>query len=890
MKSGYTKVTLGLSSPLACRDLKGPLNGDVWLSVHGFLNFLETRLGVSKPEVSFTSRLVDYLNCLEQVKSEVLFFYESYQADPFAVARKLLLWRDELYMAGWTGTYKNPDTLSQRLQDLEVVEKVAHAQVAQNSGQRWQYVLSRLATDKVFISDICLMDALEFFPPLVQRTLEATGSKISKPPAADEEQAEPATDLYKIQSVLYGKKTPPEIKNDGSLILIETDDLASVAATTAHIIAQSLKNPATPSPLVIAESNGHILDEHLENIGVPRAGFSENSPWRPVFQVLPLTLDLMWAPVNPRKMLQFLTNPLCPLPNSIRFPLGNLVADKPGIGGPNWRDTVDGILEKSPDEPARKKILAEIGFWLECDRFDTTTGIPTDIIQTRIAAVSTWLGKQMAISKDPNKQALFATAKGQAEDLSLAVLRLEKYNDGHLNRADLSRLFDDIRGVGAALADRSAEIAVKTAPLSAVKESGGVFEQQSEIIWAGLTGDTYLGGPFITDAERQSLSEQNIRFIQETDLLASLREGRLRPVLMSKDRLILISPKGRTADHPVWTRVITAFPDLTIHSERSALNLLGVMRTQVQALTLPPKQREWQLPKTTKIPDAKSTSYSSLDKFLFKPHQWVLSYSAKIRSGSLSLANDGNRLKGNLAHRLIETYLDAHPDLQAVDLGMIEKWSKPELERLIIEEGATLLEEGAFKDHVEFTTTMERSLRALITHLVNAGISTTETEKHLTASFTGGALEGSIDILATNSKGDKAIIDVKYGSAKYRREELQNSQYLQLATYDRLTGAKPHLSYFIITDACMLNLSHSFFAAGETITPDLGLSLDEYWKNIEVIWDHRRKLYDAGTVEVPVEGTEPTSNSVPAGIVLAMPEPDERFSDFTALTGWGVGE
>ena len=889
MKHGSTKITLSLASPPTNEGLESPLTGEVWLSEQGLLNFLETRLGVSKNEVSFTSRLVDYLNSLEQVKSEELFFYQSYKADPFAVARKLLLWRDELYLAGWTGVFRNSKSLSQRLLDLEVIEKVAQGNVSNNIGQRWQYVLSRLTTDDVFISQIMLKDALEYFPPLVQQVVKATKAKISLPASLTPADINASTDLQKVQSLINEGCNTNTLDNDGSLLLIETEDIASVATTTAYIIGQGQQAGQTQPPLVIAESNGPLLDERLEEIGLPRAGFTEISPWRPVFQVLPLALDLIWEPVNPRKILQFLTNPICPLSNLIRFSLGNLVAEKPGIGGPYWRSTIEEILANASDATKAKQIRADIKFWLECEKFDASTGAPTDVIQKRITAVSNWLATKIAISEDLSEHMLFATAKGQTEDLSSAVLRLEKYNDGRLTKADLRRLIDDIRGVGAPLADRVAEISVNTPSMQALRESGGVFKPHSEIIWSGLSGYSRFSAPFITDAEREQLREQNIQFVEEDALLASLRESRYRPVLMSKDRLVLITPNGRSSDHPVWTRIITAFPNVNIYTEKSALDLLGINRTRVQALNLPPKQREWQLPASTIIPKAKSSSFSSLEKFLFKPHQWILGYPAKIRSGSLSIVNDGNRLKGNLAHRLIEDFLNAHTDLQTVDLDSIVNWSKPVLETLIKEEGATLLEEGSFKERVEFISIMERALKTLITHLVNAGVTTTETEKKISASFIGGPLEGSIDILAVNSEGAKAIIDVKYGLAKYRREELKNSQYLQLATYDRLTGSQPHLSYFSITDACMLNLSHSFFNDGENITPDLNLSLDEYWSNIEVIWSHRHELYNNGIIEVPVEGTEPNSNSVPNGIVLDIPETNDRFSEYAALTGWEDG-
>jgi len=889
MIPGSTKVTLCLSKPPVNGRLNDTPNGHVWLSEISLLNFLETRLGINTPELSFTSRLVDYLNCLEQVKSEDLFFFRSYQADPFAVARKLLLWRDELYMAGWTGIYPNSSVLTKRLRDLETIEAVAQKQVSKGAGQRWQDVLSRLATDNVFISDIYLLDPVKFFAPLVQKTLEATGAKIVVKHSTPETPENPTSDLQKTQRLILTGDMTSTIENDGSLVLIESENLSNTASTTAQIIAQSFKNIPSHSPLVISETNGHILDQHLEAIGLPRGGFSENSPWRPVFQVLPLVLEMLWDPISPRKMLQFLTNPVSPLPAFVRYRLGNLVAEKPGIGSRDWDETIEKTLSKEDDEKKRKAIRRDIEFWLECERFDAETGVSTDVILKRINAVSTWLGTQMAMSDDPNKQTLFAIAKGQVEDLSSAVLRLEKYNEGRLNKANLRRLVDDIKGVGAPLADRYAELSVDLGALKAVRDSGGIYEAESEIIWSGLTGGNYLDSPFVTDIERQNLTAQDILFVEEANHLEALSQNGIRPVLMSRDRLVLISPKDRASDHAIWTRITTAFPDIKIHTERSVLDLLGVEKTQLAPLSLPLKKREWHLGTTTKIPSTDYTSYSSLDKFLFKPHQWILNYPAKIRSGSLNITNEGNLLKGNLAHRLIETYLNTHTDLQSVDLDDIETWAEIALAKLITEEGAILLEEGAFRERVEFTTIMKRALKVLITQLVKVGVISTETEKWEEAEFIGGSLKGSIDILAINAKGEEAIIDVKYRGAKYRREELKNSQYLQLATYDRLKGTDPHLSFFIITDACMLNLSHNFFPEGESVDPDLGLTAEDYWGNIELIWSHRRKLFDEGIVDVPIEGTQPNASTAPEGIVLDIPETNDSFSDYTALTGWEAG-
>ena len=119
---------------------------------------------------------------------------------------------------------------------------------------------------------------------------------------------------------------------------------------------------------------------------------------------------------------------------------------------------------------------------------------------------------------------------------------------------------------------------------------------------------------------------------------------------------------------------------------------------------------------------------------------------------------------------------------------------------------------------------MKTALKNLIEHLKIAGTVKTETELWAESEFIGGALQGSIDIIAMNEKGEEAIIDVKLGGLKHRRDELRNSQYLQLLTYDRLRQTDPHLSFFIVADSHMLNLAHDHFKNAERIDPDLGLT------------------------------------------------------------------
>ena len=92
--------------------------------------------------------------------------------------------------------------------------------------------------------------------------------------------------------------------------------------------------------LVIAEHDGIILDNAFERVGLPRAGFQHYSRFRAVTQVLKLALSLLWRPVSPHLLLQFLIHPIGPLPRHVRDELATAVAEQPGLGGGKWREAL----------------------------------------------------------------------------------------------------------------------------------------------------------------------------------------------------------------------------------------------------------------------------------------------------------------------------------------------------------------------------------------------------------------------------------------------------------------------------------------------------------------------------------------------------------------------
>ena len=310
----------------------------------------------------------------------------------------------------------------------------------------------------------------------------------------------------------------------------------------------------------------------------------------------------------------------------------------------------------------------------------------------------------------------------------------------------------------------------------------------------------------------------------------------------------------------------------------------------IAAKTLPAKRRWWQLPAGIKISGRDEESFSSLEKFLYGPHRWILHYIARIRPGTLEALDDGPLLRGNLTHELFELFFNAHEDIAAINPDDAEPWARQQLVVLVEQKGAVLLTPGRQSEKDDFMSTVTNSLKVLIRHLQDANVTRVAMEMHCNGKFIGGGLQGSVDLVATNASGEKAVVDLKWGGRERRRRMLVESSYLQLAVYAQLLnqneGGWPTLAYFIVSDARMLVLDSDFFPNATNEQPENGESLLEFWQRAEKTWKWRRKQLDEGLIEVPVTDTEPDETSSPGDLGLVMPDTFDQYDDFTVLTGW----
>lgn len=890
IKPNAIQVTLGLKADGALPEVTTDKLGAMTTGPLGFLSLLEAQLGIASVETPFTTRLIEYLSCLDQADHAGAFYHVSYEADPFSVARTLLQWRDQWFLAGWQGTFKQD--VPGKLADMAAIEQSARAAVTPGLGQRIQTVIALLAYNNIAISSINLRDPLTDFPHIWQRLIKATNT-----PVVEYEELSPqgreGTDLHKLQHQLMHQSTEKlPFDNDGSIVIIRAETALDSAPITAALIQKIVTESPDKSLAVLAETRGELLDESLEVIGTPRLGFNSLSPWRPIFQVLPLACELLWEPFNPTALFQFLSHSLGPIPARFREKLAHTAASVPGIGSEQWKNTIEKCLEKE-DEKAKNTHKQNIHYWLESPRHSPQTGVDSATLADRAQRVADWLMGAREASNTTSLKSLYTIAISQTLEFVKAIDRLKAHGRGFLTRDNVLRLIEDVRGTGAPIADRQAEVTPGQTRALHAEHAGTFYNGIDKVIWWNCQATDHVQRWPWSQTERTALAANGVLLQSANEQLDCLGKAWLRPVLAAREQCIVVLHNDAENHHPAWDQILSATEGLPIvlAADSDLTEALGVPQGVLSPHALPPKSRWWQLLSDTALLKRSTESYSSLDAYINSPYQWLLRYAAKVEPGSLIAIADGNLLKGNLAHRLYQQFFTLHPDIAAIDSTLASTWVNQYTPILLEQEGAVLLEPGRKAEGEHFIDLLRHSLSVLVEQLQQANVIKVQMELWQEGLYTGGGLNGSIDLLATCADGSEAVVDIKLGGGNYRREALHDSSYLQLATYGQLrlaagAASYPKLSYFIVVDAQMLSLDHDFFPTAECIVPQNHENQAQYWKRFEDTWHWRKDQFDKGLVEVTIADTEPTALSNPGESGLAIPDASDTFSDFTVLTGW----
>jgi len=871
------QVTFGLS--LDSRQGPSPqsfFNAPV-VGRQGLLSLLETHLGLSAPEVSAAQRVASLLGHLRKLDDGKRFFSESLKADSIGTAAALLSWRDEWRVGGWDGLAQKD--APPRISDLAAVEQSAQNDVPAGEAERLTAVAAALkASGPGPIESVTLVEPLEDFPwawRQVLAHLPNVNVSLPAPQGVGQLRALQERAVQAVAGAGPGDALPPIA--DGSVQVVR-----SLCATSAEhwLGVHHAHEPA--DRMVVAEELGDSLDTSLAATGGVNCGFENPSPLRPALQTLGLALELSWSPLDIGRLVDFLTHPVGPFSRSARARLAKAVAEQPGIGGPAWTNAKTQIAEGKDGE----RLVEEIAFWLESERWSRTEGVPLAALMARVDRMREAMRRRL--SGDADDIATFAPAHRQCAAVFDSLAELARQGPSPVLPRQLEQLVAHATPSGGVNPGSASRVGC----MRSASAVAACTEPADEVIWWMPSTPSLPAQLPWSAAEVRALAKIGVELRDPARELSSLALQWLRPLLAARQRFVLVLPPPGSEEHPIRQLLRRLCPDL----EANALDLdaaingpfVGGHAEKLPRQPFPEVPRYLNFPAPVPLPKDPQ-SFTSLNELFNNPALFALKRVASLRLTSVLSAEENNRLLGTLAHRVFES-LFANADALKWSGDQAVDWFRAHISHLLETEGAVLLMQGAGVSQQRFRMTCERAITALLDHLRAAGVVRVQTEVEFSGVLGNVPLIGKVDLLLELQDARKVALDIKWRGDKHYTGLLLEGQHLQLALYASLveqsSGSAPAaLGYFLLESGVLLATHSGIFPNAQVRQPRDGTTVSDLLNRAKSSWSWRAGQLKAGQVEVVPVGPTEDYNGPPGTLPVSGPSRWD-IDHLVLLGGW----
>jgi ATP-dependent helicase/nuclease subunit B len=862
-----------------------------YLGEKGFLQLLETWLGLAGDvEDNEYLRVERFRQALltHSKSNDNTFYKKSFEADAFSTANFLLQRRDELSLANWDFSVKS--NTPKRLLILAELEYILTEMggIARGFADRFLAVENACENSKIIAdleAQIVLHDPFELFPFYWQRLLH--NFNFATISYAENEMEATDLDVFK-QKLSTNPTLHTTAKCDGSLLIIKGKRETDLAVWLAKILSQ------TPDfqPLNLIPEANQLLDSAVQQEGLSRMGIASAAA-RPVQQLLKLVNVFLWQPIDPFRIMEFLSLAIKPLDDRLAKRLAAVMASRPGMLSASWFIA----LSKYEAELQEKKeagenidiqaIMKQYRFWFDRPRYDANERVPKRDAIEIYEYLENWAYKTFS---DSSKQMSLLTLSEQARKIKELLVELP---ETMLTRLELDRIVRTIY--------RPSPVTIYEREVGAtpyIHQSGAMAAKTEDLVFWNFTDHSPQQILNVWKKEELAYFSDNQVFIEPNAKKNELYLAhQKRPIMFTHQRLLLIVPAltngSETLEHPLMGYLHSAIQDhknITIDiDEEGGKTLADWFFPKKENVT----QRELSRPQPfifaqniyRKI--RKSESPTSLEDLIYYPHKWALRYQAGLYASSiLSIAKD-QRLMGNLAHRCFEEiFKNKTSEWTKKD---VENWTKDNVQKLLRQEGAVLLMYGKEQERERFLNTLQYAAWSLISMINNNGWSFIGSEMRLSGKFENMDVTGIADLILQRGE-EMAIVDLKWSGATYRGDLIRNQEDLQLVMYSQLLNTDwSHTSYFIIETGQMLARNLVPFKEAKLVTKqeeshkEIGAQIfDRMMRTI----DWRLEQLQEGKIEVRTETTLKSLEDTYSGIMmdlLEMKKNDSKFDDYRVL-------
>ena len=875
-----------------------------------FLRFLEKRLGLTgHPGNNDHLRTEQYRQalklCIETDAASC--FQRSFTADPFATATALLELRDELVLAGWD--FSPEKDMPARLLGLATIEEIlkgaAHS-ITLDPGfsDRFRMVEKRLDWLLPDYPVIHLNEPRELLPPQFKRLLdklEKIGFLIKNLPvkatSEKEIKTDKDTDLGRLKKSIRtsgAEKFKP--KGDGSLLIIQSKRDTELAAWVAKLIA---KNPEFQPACLIPEKN-RTLDLSLGQEGLPSLGMLSASSARPSLQILKLIPTFLWNPIDPYKIMEFVTLSVKPLSDDLAVRIARQMAATPGLRSDSWyamqEQFFEELAERAQDDASINVagVREQYNFWFNRKRYSASKSVPkTEVIEI-YDYIADWARQEFSDTDEQNTSLIVLSE--QARRIVDLLFTLPPTMD-FLTPLQLERIVRTI---------------YEPAPITFEEKAIGHLPYTYQPASVIGSVDRLLWWNFIQNEPDHFFSRwypSELTFFNNKNITLSTPEKenklllwqRNRPIVHTGKQLILCIPekvKGSAVHtHPLFDELkayTTTLSDITLDIDEQVIPAVFT-----EKFKLPVREkiahRKLSRPKLFLNIDHpgladqnEKESFTSLNDLFYYPYQWVFRHKARLQASSiLSIVKDVT-LMGNLSHRFFELLFTE--DITKMDRATVAEWIDEKAPDLLREEGSVLLMYGREPEKISFLNKVKYAAWSLVEMIQQNGWSVRGTEIGLGGKFADLPIKGKAD-LVLERKGEIAVIDLKWRGANWRSNLIKSEEDLQLVMYSKMLSEDAewaHTAYFILENGKMISRNNQAFKQAVSVSPDQDFREvnQRIWEKMTRTYQWRLQQLADGLVEVRTKQTAGELAEEYGEVLmelLEMYEKDAPFDDYRTL-------
>ncbi|MDX1939583.1 MAG: PD-(D/E)XK nuclease family protein [Saprospiraceae bacterium] len=876
-----------------------------YLGPQGILYTLESHLGlIGHPPENEYLRIEQYRQALQiyLLQRPEVFFKASFEADQFATATELLSRRDELLLAGWDFVEFND--IPARLKCLTELESLFdgnNRKLSAGYADRFMMVLQKMENRHQPFSKIYLNEPFYLLPAHFQRLfkkMESLGVQLlqlsASEPMGDSDLAVFQKSLINVPGFENLPYLKSKLNGDGSLLLLRGKRETDLAA----FVAKLTRRNASFRPLCLIPGKHRILDQVLVQEGLPSMGIPSASLARPTLQVLKLVTVFLWNPIDPFKIMEFVSLAIKPLEDDLSNRIAVQMAQIPGINSDSWFAMIARYFEDIERRAATdssidvNEIRFQYRFWFERRRYDISKTVPKEDVIQVFAYLHHWSRQQFENGSSKNNSLLVLTEQAKR----IADL-METLPETQLSNLELERIVRTIYEP-APVNFQEQELGF----LPYIHTPNTLIDNTATLLWFNFSESEPVH--FFSKwyhSERNYLEKLGIRLRTPEDENALLIWQRRQPVLRTHQSLILVMPQmidGKEVHpHPLLGNLEATFANLDditfdIDTELGKTAFAQFFdlpkKTTLQHRRLGAPRPFLHIRAAERLGQREEETFSSLEALFYYPYQWIFRHKIKLsKSSILSIVKD-NALMGNLAHRFFEQLFQQ--DIQSLNKTELERWIDTEANRLLSREGAVLLMYGREPERVAFIKKVKFAAWSLLDVLRKNGWKVLQTEKSLEGKFLNIPINGRAD-LVLEKNGELAVIDLKWRGAKRREETIRNEEDLQLVLYSKLLTDDhtwAHTAYFVMENGKLIARNNEAFQEANGVAPNSSLveAHERILQKMQATYEWRIQQIQEGKVEIRCKQTQILLEEAYGGAllrVLEMKNEDAPFDDYRTL-------